>query len=167
MHAGGASHLGYPADSFLHFFGRNKHQIGQLVDHHHHLWKLSLSLSLGGVGVVGGKIACAYLRKSTIALHHLGNRPLKGTRRLFGIGHHGDEQMGDAVVNAQLHHLGVHHDEADLLRRGLIKQGNNERVGTHRFARAGGSRDEQMGQLGDVPHDAGASDILAHGKGNL
>ena len=75
--------------------------------------------------------------------------------------------MGNAVVDAQLHHLGVHHDEADLLGGGLIEQGDNQGVGTHRFTGAGGTGDEQMGQLADIPHNGLSADILAHGKGDL
>ena len=38
--------------------------------------------------------------------HHFHHRPLKGSRRLLGVGDHRDEQMGDPVVDPQLHHLG-------------------------------------------------------------
>ena len=75
--------------------------------------------------------------------------------------------MWDTVVDAQLHHLGVHHDEADLLGTGLIEQRDDKGVGAHRLTRAGGAGDEQMGQLGDIAHDALAPDVLAHSEGHL
>ena len=75
--------------------------------------------------------------------------------------------MGDAVVNAQLHHLGVHHDEADLLGGGLVQKGDDQGVGTNRLARARSTGNEQVGELGDVAHDAVAADVLAHGEGYL
>ena len=167
MHAGGAAQLGHPADGLLHLLGGHQHQIGQLVDDHHNLGHLLHALGLGGVGVVTGQIPHPDLREGPVALHHLHHRPLEGARRLLGVGDHGNEQMGDAVVDAQLHHLGVHHDEAHLLRGGLVEQGDNQRVGTHRLARAGSAGDEQVGQLGNIAHHIAVADVPAHSKGNL
>ena len=67
----------------------------------------------------------------------------------------------------QLHHLGVHHDEAHLLRGGLVEQGDNQRVGTHRLARAGSAGDEQVGQLGNIAHHIAVADVPAHSKETL
>ena len=167
MHAAGAAHLGHPADGLLHFLGGHQHQVGQLVDDHHHLGHGVHPLGLGGLGVVGGQVPDPHLGEHPVTLHHLGHRPLQGAGRLLGVGDHRDEQMWDTVVDAQLHHLGVHHDEADLLGAGLIEQRDDEGVGAHRLTRAGGAGDEQMGQLGDVAHDALAPDVLAHGEGHL
>ena len=74
--------------------------------------------------------------------------------------------MWDAVVGGQLHHFGVHHDEPDLLRRGLVQQTHDQRVGAHGLTGAGGTGDQHMGQLGNIPHDGVAADVLAHGKGH-
>ena len=75
--------------------------------------------------------------------------------------------MGNAVVDSQLHHFGVHHDETDLFGAGLVQQRNNQGVGTHRLTGTGGTGDEQVGQLCDVAHDAVAADVLTHGEGHL
>ena len=74
--------------------------------------------------------------------------------------------MGDAVVRRQLHHFGVHHDKAHLIRRGFIQQADDQRVGTDGFTGAGGAGDQHMGQAGDVADDAVAPNVLAHGKGH-
>ena len=172
MHPGGAAHLGHPADGVLHLLGRHQHQVGQLVDDHHHRGQLFqglacfVRLGLSGQGVVRGQILHAVFREELIALHHFKHRPLQGSGGLFGVCNHGDEQVRDAVIGGQLHHFRVHHDEADLLRGGLIEQTHNEGVGTHGLTGAGGAGDKHMGELCDVADNAVAADILAHGEGH-
>ena len=79
-----------------------------------------------GQGVEPGQVLHAVLRKQLIALHHLIHRPLQGPGSLLGVRHHRDQQVRDAVVRGQLHHFGVHHDEPDLLRRGLVQQTHDQ-----------------------------------------
>ena len=167
VHPAGAAHLGYPADGLLHLLGGHQHQVGQLIDDHHHLGHLLHALSPGRLGVVGGQVTDSHLGEHPVALHHLGHRPLEGARRLFRVGDHRDEQVRDAIIDPQFYHLRVNHDEADLLRAGLVQQGDDQGVGTHRLTGAGGAGDEQMRQLCNVAHDALAADVLAHGEGHL
>ena len=75
--------------------------------------------------------------------------------------------MGNPIVGRQLHHFGVHHDEADLLRGGLVKQADNQGVGTHGLTGAGGTGNEYMGQFFDVADDIAAADIPPHRKGRF
>ena len=74
--------------------------------------------------------------------------------------------MGNAVIDAQLHHFGIHHNQADLFGLGLVEQGDNQAVHTHGLTGTGGTGDEHVGQSGDVADDALAADVLAHGKGD-
>ena len=67
------------------------------------------------------------------------------------------EEVGTAVKNVK----------PGVLRGGLVEQGDNQRVGTYRLARAGGAGDEQVGQLGNIAHYIAVADVPAHGKGNL
>ncbi len=165
MHTGGTAHLGHTADGLLHLLGRHQHQVGQLVDDHHHAGQLFHVLVRLGQGVVARQVLDALFGEHLVALHHLVHRPLQRAGSLFRVGDHGDEQVRDAVVGRQLHHLGVHHDETDLVRRGLIEQADDEGVGAHGFTGAGGTGDEHMGQLGDIADDVLAADVLAHGEG--
>jgi hypothetical protein len=47
-----------------------------------------------------------------IAIVHLDQQPGQRTHDLADVGDHLADQMGDAVVAGQLHHLGVDHHEA-------------------------------------------------------
>ena len=125
VHPGGTAHLGHAADGFFHLFGRHQHQIGQLVDNHYNGGHFLHALGLGGQGVVLLQLTHAHLGEGAVALHHLSDRPLQGSGRLFGVGDHGNQQMRDAVVDTQLYHFRVHHDETDLFGAGFIKEGNN------------------------------------------
>ena len=75
--------------------------------------------------------------------------------------------MRNAVVDAELDHFGVDHDELNLVRAGFIQQANNQRVHAHRFARARGARDEKMRQLGNITADGITRDVLADGEGEF
>ena len=74
--------------------------------------------------------------------------------------------MGNAVIGGQLHHFGVHHDEAHLVGGGLIQQADDQRIGTHGLTGTGGTGDQHMGQPGDIAHDGAAADVLTHGEGH-
>ena len=75
--------------------------------------------------------------------------------------------MWDAIVNSQLYHFGVHHNQADFLWRSLVKQRDDKRVGAYRLTRTGSTSDEQMGQLINIAYNGLSTDILANGKGCL
>src|SRR5699024_3401876 len=71
----------------------------------------------------------------------------------------------NAVINAQLDHLGVYHYQPDLLRRGLVQQAQQQRVYAHALAAAGGAGYQHVRQLGYVADHALAGDVLAYGEG--
>ena len=166
MHTGSAAHLRHAADALLHLFGGDHHQIGQLVDHNDHPGQGLLPAGLA-VFIVVFQVAHAHLGKQAVTLEHLHHGPLQGSRGLLRVGHHGDIEMGYAVIYAQLHHLGVDHDELYLIGSGLVEQAQDQGVHAHGLARAGGTGNEHMGQLCDVAHDALAADILAQSKAEL
>ena len=75
--------------------------------------------------------------------------------------------MGNAVVNSQFHHLGVNHNELDILRPGFVEQTDYDGVHTYGFARTGCTGNEHMGHLRDISHNTGTANILAHRKRGL
>ena len=166
VHPGGTAHLGHAADALLHFFGGHQHQVCQLVNDDDHLGH-GLLPGLQAVLVVAGQVTDADLGKQAVTFQHLHHRPLQRTGGLLGVGDHRHIQMGDAIIHAQFHHLGVDHNEPHLIRPGLVQQAENQGVHAHGFARAGGTGNEHMGQLGNVAHHALAADILAQGKAEL
>ena len=166
MHPGSTAHLGHTTDALLHFLGGHQHQVCQLVNDDDYLGH-GLLPGLQTVLVVAGQVADADLGKQAVAFQHLHHGPLQRTGGLLGVGDHGDIQVRDTVIHAQLHHLRIDHNEAHLIRPGLIQQAENQGVHAHGFAGAGGAGNEHMGQLCDISHHALATDVLAQGKAEL
>ena len=177
VHTCGTRFLRDTADGVLDLLGGDHHQVGQLVDNdddlREHLILLGRSvLGLLGLGlfrahkvVIADQITHLMIREQLVAAFHLPDCPVERTGGLFRVGDDRDEQMRDAVVVAQLDHLRVYHNEADLLRRGLVEQRDQHGVDAHRLTGAGRTGDEHMRHLGDVTDDRLAGDVLADGKG--
>ena len=145
---------------------RDEHEVGQLVNDDHDARQLLERFVRCGKGVIARKVLDVVLGEELVALHHLVDRPLQGARRLLRVGDDRNEQVRDAVVGRKLDHLRVDHDEAHLVRRGLIKERNDERIGADGFAGAGRAGDEDMRELGNVADDVVARNVLADGKGD-
>ena len=167
MDPGGTAHLRDAANGFFNFLRGHEHQVGQLVDDHDNLRHFLLLGVVGDRAVVGSQIAHAGLGHQAIAAHHFRDRPLQRTGGLLRVGNNGNKKMRDAVINAQLDHLRIDHNEAHFLGLGLVQKRNNQRVHAHGLARAGRTGNEHMRQLGNVAHDAVAADVLADGEGQL
>ena len=120
-------------------------------------------LAVGGVdlGVVAGDVAHAGLGQELVPPLHLVDRPAQRQVRLLGIGHHRQQQVRDPLVDRQLQHLGVDHDEADLFGRRVVEDAGDHPVDRHRLARPGRSGDQQVRHLGEVHGDRRPLDVLA------
>ncbi|GJD68969.1 hypothetical protein MMMDOFMJ_1895 [Methylobacterium gnaphalii] len=75
--------------------------------------------------------------------------------------------MRDAVIDRQLQHLGIDHDQAALFRLQPVEQAQDHGVDGHRLARAGGAGDEQVRHASEVGDDRLAADILAEAERQL
>ena len=167
VHTGSTAHLGNAADGILHLFGSHQHQICQLIDDDDHLGQL-LPVLLGlHNAIVGFQIPHTGVAHQLIPAEHFRHGPLQRACRLLRVGDHGDEQMGNAIVNAQLYHFGVYHDELDILGPGLVQKADDNGIHAHGFTGAGGTGNEHVGHFGDIAHNAVACNILAHGEGGL
>ena len=114
---------------------------------------LALGQGLAGALVVAGDVAHAELGHAAIAVLHLAHRPFQGDDGLLGIGDDGGQQVRDAVIDAELQHLGVDHDEAAFGRAEPVQDRQDHGVDPDRLARAGGAGDQQVGharQVGDI-----------------
>ena len=159
MHARRARQLRQAADAVLHLAGADHHQVGQLVDDDHHLrHDLLAGLQLL---VVALDVAHVALGELLVAHAHLRHRPVQRRRGLLGVGHDGGDQVGDVVVDGQLHHLRVDQDHAHLLRGGAVEDGCDDGVDAHRLTGAGLSGDQHVGHLRDVRHDVAPGVVLA------
>ena len=81
--------------------------------------------------VIADQIAHLMVCEQLVAAFHLTDRPVERTGGLFRVGNDRNQQVRNAVVVAQFDHFRVHHDEADLLRRGLVQQRNQHGVDAH------------------------------------
>ena len=81
-----------------------------------------------GEGVVALEVAHVVLRKDLVALEHLRDGPVQCAGCLARIGHDRDEQVRDAVVDAELDDLRVDHQKAHVVRAGLVQQADDQRV---------------------------------------
>ena len=73
--------------------------------------------------------------------------------------------MRNAVVDRELEHLRVDHDQAALLGLEPVEQAHHHGVDRHRLARAGGAGDQQMRHAGEVDDHRLAADRLAERDG--
>ena len=69
--------------------------------------------------------------------------------------------MRDAVVDGELQHLRINHDQPALLGIEPVEQAQDHGVDRHRLAGAGGAGDQQMRHLGEIDDHRLAADGLA------
>ena len=102
-----------------------------------------------------------------VAVFHLAHGPFQRDDGLLRIGDDGRQQMRNAVIDGELEHLRIDHDQAALFRRQPVEQRQDHRVDGDRLARAGGAGDQQMRHLGEIGDDRLAADRLAERHGKL
>ena len=127
---------------------------------------LAAALRLAHARVEGFDVAHRQRRHALVALLHLADGPVERGDGLVRVGDDGRQQMRNAVVDRQLEHLRVDHQEAAVFRRAPIQQRQDHGVDADRLARAGGAGDEQMRHACEVGDDGLAADRLAecHGQ---
>ena len=121
----------------------------------------------GDAGVEAVDVAHADLRHLAVAVLHLADRPLQRDDRLLRVGDDGGQKMRDAVIDGELQHLRVDHDQAAFGRRHAVEQRQDHGVDGDRLARAGGAGDQHVRHLGDVDDDGLAVDRLAERQRQL
>ena len=112
-------------------------------------------------GVEAGDVAHAGLGENLVALFHFIDHPAQGEEDLFRIGHDRDDEMRECVVNLHLDHLGIDHDEAELIGRETEEHARDERVDADALAAAGRAGDEEMRHLREIGDDRFAVNVLA------
>ena len=186
MDAGSTGLLRQPRNQLLDLLADDHHQVGEFVDHDDDVrqWierrhcafvlahgKQSRDQRIGHR--LAGLLCVAHLAVETTQvpdtqfLHqlvtplHLGDAPAKRIGRLLHVGHDRRQQVRDALVDRQLEHLRIDHDQAHLLSRALVKQRQHHGVDRDRLAGTGGPRDQQVRHPREVHDDRRATDILA------
>ena len=195
VQTGGARHLRQPLHRPFDILARDHHQVGHLVDDDHDVGQrieiqllflvdrlsgflveagvhgsaqfLALGSSLRQARIVAVDVAHAELGHFLVALFHLPYRPLQRDNRLFWIGHDRRQQVWNAVIDRQLEHLGIHHDQAALIRPQPIQQAEDHGVDRDRFTGPGRACDQQMRHAREIDDDGVAADVLAETEREL
>ncbi len=149
---------------FFHLFGRGHHQVGHFVHNHHNVGQRFFA-ALDQVFVVANDVARASLVTERVAPLHLLDGPVQHARRLVYFGDNRAQKVGHAVVDAQLHHLRVHHQQAQAVGCVRKEQAGDNRIDADRLARTGGARDQQVGHARQIGHNRLGSQILAQRHG--
>ena len=166
MHAGSTTHLRYAADALLNILGCDEHEVCQLVYNDDYARHLGLTV-FEQMLVIRLEASYTELGEEPVALEHFRDSPLERAGCLFRVGDNRDVQMRNAVINAEFDHLGIDHDELDLVGICFIKKTYDERVHAHRLTRTRGARDEKVRQLRDIAHYGLTGDVLSNGKAEL
>ncbi len=182
VNAGSACLLREACDQFLDLLAGDHHEIGQLIDDHHDQRqrfqcrrcvivrrrvpqrignRLALLDGIAHLAVETADIAHAQHRHDLIAALHLGHAPAKRVGRVAQIGHDRREQLRDAVIDGQLQHLRINHDETHIARYRLVEQAQHHGVERDGLARPGRAGNQQMWHSREVHHDGIARDVLA------
>ena len=93
--------------------------------------------------------------------------PVQGSDGLLRAHDDRGQEMGDAVVFPHFHRFRVDHEHTDLVRTGVVEQGDDHGVDADGFALSGGARDQQMRHLSDVQIDRLAGYVFAEGADQL
>ena len=167
---GSAGQLGDALDRGLHVLRGGHHEVGELVDDDQEVG-VGAQLSLGsrqGLDLSGPHCLVEVVDvleteggQVVVAGVHLAHHPLQSLGRLLGGGDDRRDEVGDALVDGQLHPLGVHQHHAHLLRRGAHHDRGDHRVDEGGLTRTGLPGHQQVRGLGQVGDDVVALDVLA------
>ena len=141
MDADGTGQLGQTADRVFHFRGCDHHEIRELVhddDNTRERLKLfnfiQFAVHFLHPLVIGFNVPHALEPgKFIVALGHFLHGPVESACRLLRIRHDGNQQVWNAVIDLQLHHLRVDHQHPDFIRRTTIQNTHDQGVDTHRL----------------------------------
>ena len=117
------------------------HQVVQLVNNDHDLWKLIRAFALiallhpflDHMIVVSCQVSHSRIREELVPCIHLGYGPRKSTCCLLYIGNYRHYQVRYAVITYQLYTLGVDHDKLYIRGLSLVKNTHDKGIDTNRL----------------------------------
>ena len=176
MNADRARFLRQPRDGIFNILRRDHHQIGKFVDDDHDVVhrlgrgplitrsrfpSAAMRFGILQQRVVLIDVAHAALGERAIAILHFRHGPDQRVRGELRIGNDRMQQMGDVLVDLQLHHLRIDHQHPQLTRQRFVQQRHNHRVQADRFARASRTGDKQMRHPAEIGHHCIAVNVFA------
>jgi hypothetical protein len=87
--------------------------------------------------------------------------------RLLRVGDDGRQQVRNGIVDGELEHLRIDHDQPALIRRQPVEQAQDHGVDGDGLAGAGGARDQEMRHAREVDNHRLAADALAQAERQL
>ena len=102
-----------------------------------------------------------------ITLFHLFNGPGQNGFRFSHVRDHGVHQVRKLSIAAELNHLGVNHQHADLIRSTGHQDGRDDGIQTNTFTCPGSTCDQEVRHFGKVNHHGIAGDVLAQEDRNV
>ena len=120
-----------------------------------------------GPGVEAADVAHVAFGEDGVPLFHLIHRPAQGEQHLLRVGHHGHNQVGEGVVHLHFDHLGVDHDQAQILRGEPVENAGDDGVDAHAFAGPSGAGHQAVGHGGQVGDHGFAVNIFAECDGDF
>ena len=170
MNTSGTRLLGDADDGVLDLLRCSHHEVSELV-HHTDDERIRAHLTLGAkrCGVLTGAdlrvvvLDMAHARglHVHVALLHLLHEPLQSSGCLLRLRDDRGDQVRDALVRGELHHLRVNQDEANLFRRRAGEQRNEHRVHKRGLTGTGRTCHEQVRHLLHRGRDKVTLNVLA------
>ena len=159
MNAGGASQLGQADEAGFDGFRGVHHQICEFVNENDNARQARLLLALH-LAIINFKIADFLDFKDLVALIHFLKRPAKHTRHAVHVGFYFAQKVRQPIEAGQLHHLGVHHHQAEIGRGVIHHKAGGEGGDTDGFTGAGGTSDQEMRHPGKIGNNRLAGNPL-------
>ena len=172
--------LGQADDVLFDFLGGGHHQVGHFVGDHHDIGHLpgdGLSLFVAfrpnplhqlffAQLVVDAQMAHPGAGEQLVALLHFFHRPGQNRLGLAHVGHDRMHQVRQVFVGAQLDHLRVDHQHANLIRPPRHQHRHDDRIEANALAGAGAAGDQQVRQGGQVDDQRVARHVFAQEQRN-
>ena len=186
----GTGFLGDSRNKLLDLLADDHHHVGKFVDDHHderqgfqfrafllvvrqvlirfpgriEQW-FTCCGCIPNLTVVASQVAYSQARQQPIPALHFRHTPAQRVGRVFHIGDHRRQQMRNTIIDAQLKHLGVDHDETNFFGSGFQQHAQYHGVDAHRLAGTGCAGHQQVGHLRQIGHHWIAANIVTQRQG--
>ncbi len=140
--------------------GNDSSLVLELLERHFVSLRVLELLSFVDLAVEILDVARAIRGQQLVAILHLEHRPLEHGGGVTIVGDDLVPQVRKNIVNRELDHFRIDHQEAQRRRRVAINEARDQRVDADRFSRSRRSGDQQVGHFRQIGDDRPALEIL-------